>query len=123
LKNDEDNTVIIPNNQMAAAKVINYSKNPRYFSSIDFEIKSSHSISMERLEVALQSVLVPFESHLRKDSQQLRVVEYKQDMVHYRFRYGLKKYEHSTAKTIKQLLYRELLKLLEVDKKPNKENS
>jgi small-conductance mechanosensitive channel len=120
LKNDEDNVVIIPNNQMAAAIVTNYSKNPRLFTLMDFEIRSSHSISYQRLERELFKVMEPYEEILRKDSQQLRVVEYKKDIIHYRLRFGLKKYEHPIAQEIKQLLYRELLKILEVDKIQNK---
>ncbi|MBS3915494.1 MAG: mechanosensitive ion channel [Bacteroidetes bacterium] len=119
LKNDEDNTVIIPNNHIASSVVINYSKNPRHFSTVDFELTTVHSINPERLEQAMDKALKPYEAILREDSQQLKVVEYKTDIIHYRMRFGLKKYEHSISREIKQELYRELLELIEVDKKKN----
>jgi small-conductance mechanosensitive channel len=117
LKNDEDNLVLIPNNVMAASTVINYTKNPRHFSSIDFEVKSSQSIEFEKLEHTLGLALNEHMDEIRPDSIDLRVVEFKEDMVYYRFRFGMKKYDHNKVKILKQLLFRNLLKILHDNKK------
>lgn len=116
LKNDEDNLVLIPNNVIASSNVINYSKNPRHFSSIDFEVRSHQSIEFERLEKILDETLKDYMDEIRPDSMDLKVVEFKEDMIFYRFRFGMKKYDHQKVKVLKQLLYRNLLKVLQENK-------
>ena len=113
LKNDEDNLVIIPNNLMAAAKAINYSKNPRHFSSIDFEIRTRDSLSFETIESEMKDVLDSFKSQVREGSQSLTVMDFENDIVHYRYRFGLNHYNHPIATEIKQSMYRHLLSKLE----------
>jgi small-conductance mechanosensitive channel len=117
LKNDEDNLVLIPNNVIALSTVINYTKNPRHYSSIDFELRSAQSIQFEQLEAGLGAVLVDYMDDIRQDSIKLKVVEFKEDLVYYRFRFGMKKYDHDKVKVLKQLLYRNLLQILHENKK------
>jgi len=115
-KNDEDNVVIIPNNLMAASTTINYSQNPKHFSTMDFEIRSSQSLSYEVLQEAMQDVIQKHKEQLREDSYALIVREYTDDLIHYRLRYGLKKYDHILSRQIKQELYGKLLRALEKNK-------
>lgn len=117
LKNDEYNRVLIPNNLIASSNVINYSKNPQHFSIINFEIKSSRSIGFPKLELAMNKVMEEFRDELRPDSTALKVVEIKEDLILYRFSFGLKKYNHERVSIIKQMLYRSLLSILEDTKK------
>jgi small-conductance mechanosensitive channel len=116
VKNDEDNMVIMPNNLLATSRVVNYSQNPRHFSSMDFEMRTAVSLTYEALDAAMKSVLSQFEEALRPESFALQVREYSDDIVHYRLRFGLKKYDHTLAKEIKQQLYRKLLVLIEQNK-------
>lgn len=112
LLNDDDDLVIIPNSVVVNAEVINFSKNPKHHSSIDFEVQSAQSIDASSLEKQLQNLLEP-EMHLIKDgSAKLRVVEFKKDLVHYRFRFGLKIYDPTVETRLKQLIWREVLNLL-----------
>jgi small-conductance mechanosensitive channel len=116
LKNDEDNVVIIPNNLMAASTTINYSQNPKHFSTLDFEIRTSQSLSYEALQESMQEVLNKHKNELREDSYALHVREYTDDLIHYRLRYGLKKYDHILSRQIKQEFYGKLLQALEKNK-------
>lgn len=113
LKNDEDNMVIVPNNLIAASRVINYSQNPRHFSTVDFEIRSNNSLSYQTIENTMQAAVKAYSHSIRPDSVMLEVVDFKNDIIHYRYRFGLNSYDHQTSKKIKQQLYKELLVLLE----------
>lgn len=116
IKNDEDNMVIFPNNLLATLRVVNFSQNPRHFSSLDFEMRTAVSLTYESLEVAMKSILDQYNQAIRPDSFALHVREYSDDIVHYRVRFGLKIYDHSLSKEIKQQLYRKLLILIEQNK-------
>jgi small-conductance mechanosensitive channel len=83
---------------------------------MDFEIRSSQSLSYEVLQEAMQDVIQKHKEQLREDSYALIVREYTDDLIHYRLRYGLKKYDHILSRQIKQELYGKLLRALEKNK-------
>ncbi|MBL7812559.1 MAG: mechanosensitive ion channel [Bacteroidetes bacterium] len=112
LQSDEDDLIIIPNNTFINSEIINYSKNPRQYSSIDFEVQSAQSVSAAELEKLLISALEPENEKIREGTVRLRVVEFRNDLVHYRFRFGLKEYDPKDEAHIKQRIWREILNLV-----------
>jgi small-conductance mechanosensitive channel len=116
LLSDDDDMIIIPNNVFVNSQIINYSRNPRHHSSIDFEIQSAQSINAISLEALLQKVLANEESQIRPDSSKLKVLEFKKDLVHYRFKFALKEYDPKVESRIKQALWREILMVINMQK-------
>lgn len=116
LLSDDEDLIIIPNNTFINSEIINYSKNPRHHSNIDFEIQSAQSVNAVELEGMLMKALDAEQDLLREGSVKLRVVEFKNDLVHYRFRFGLLRYDPKDEARIKQLLWREILKVINVQK-------
>jgi hypothetical protein len=55
-------------------------------------------------------------SIIREGTQRLRIVEFKNDLVHYRFRFGLLQYDSKDETRIKQLLWKEILRIINVQK-------
>jgi hypothetical protein len=53
---------------------------------------------------------------IREGTQRLRIVEFKNDLVHYRFRFGLLQYDSKDETRIKQLLWKEILRIINVQK-------
>lgn len=117
LLSDDDDLIIIPNNIFANSQIINYSKNPRHHSSIDFEIQSGRSLNTATLEAMFMDSLKSETHLLREGSTRLRVIEFKNDLVHYRFRFGLLQYQPADEVRIKQLLWRVILKVINDEKK------
>lgn len=109
---DEEDLVLVPNTNIVNSEVINYSKNPRHHTSIDFELQSAQVINVSELETRLHQVLAPFEPALREGSIKLRVVEFKKDIVHYRFRFGLLNYDATLESSLKQKIWSEILLLI-----------
>lgn len=116
LLSDDDDLIIIPNNTFMISQIINYSKNPRHHSSIDFEVQSAQSVNALELENMLSNALESEMDLIRDGSVKLRVIEFKNDLVHYRFRFGLLHYDPKDEARIKQLLWREVLKVINVQK-------
>lgn len=112
LLNDDDDLVIIPNSLVINSEVINFSKNPKHHSSIDFEVQSAQSLDSGTLEKQLQKILEPEMELIKEGSAKLRVVEFKKDLVHYRFRFGLKNFDPQVETRLKQIIWREVLNLL-----------
>lgn len=112
LLNDEEDLVIIPNNTFVNTDIINFSKNPKHHSSIDFEVQSSQLINVADLEKKLNEILLPFQSEIREGSIKLRVIEFKKDIVHYRFRFGLINYDSKRESVIKQSAWSEIIRLI-----------
>lgn len=117
LKNDEENLVIIPNNTIINSTIINLSRNPRQNISLDFEIRTLHTLEAELLEKALLEVMAGFTDLVKLDSADLRIVELKKDLVHYRFRFGLNQYKREDEVRIKQKLWRVILGMIDGNKK------
>jgi small-conductance mechanosensitive channel len=117
LLSDDDDLIIIPNNIFVNSQIINYSKNPRHHSNIDFEIQSGRSLNTASLEALLMESLEPEIQLIREGSTRLRVIEFKNDLVHYRFRFGLLNYQPADESRIKQLLWRVILKVINDEKK------
>ena len=116
LLSDDDDMIIIPNNVFVNSQIINYSRNPRHHSSIDFEIQSAQSINAVSLENMLQKVLEREAALIRLDSAKLKVVEFKKDLVHYRFKFALSTYDPKVESRIKQALWREILMVINMQK-------
>ncbi len=116
LLSDDDDMIIIPNNLFVNSQIINFSRNPRHHSSIDFEIQSAQSINAVSLEAMLQKVLQKDESLIRTDSSKLKVLEFKKDLVHYRFKFVLKQHDPKVESRIKQALWREILMVINMQK-------
>jgi small-conductance mechanosensitive channel len=116
LLSDDDDMIIIPNNLFVNTQIINFSRNPRHHSSIDFEVQSAQSINAVSLEAMLQKVLSQDEHLIRTDSSKLKVVEFKKDLVHYRFKFVLKNHDPKVESRIKQALWREILMVINMQK-------
>lgn len=116
LLNDEEDLVIIPNNTFVNTDITNFSKNPKHHSSIDFEVQSSQLINVSELEKKLNDILTPFQSEIREGSIKLRVIEFKKDIVHYRFRFGLINYDSKRESVIKQSAWSEIIRLINQSK-------
>jgi len=117
LKNDEENLVIIPNNTFINSTITNLSRNPRHNMGIDFEIRTGQSIEASLLEKALFNIVNGETGIVKEGTPELRIVEMKKDMVHYRFRFGLSKYAREDEKRIKQKLWRAVLELMDENKR------
>lgn len=117
LKNDEENLVIIPNNAIINSTIINLSRNPRHNISLDFEIRTLHTLDAGKLRDSLFAAMEPEKDLIRTGSPELRVVELKKDMVHYRFRFGLKQYSREDEVRIKQKLWHIVLGMIEGGRK------
>jgi small-conductance mechanosensitive channel len=113
--NDED-LIIIPNNTFVNSEITNYSRNPRHNSSIEFEVRSAQSIDAIKLEEQLIKAMEAEMGNIRQGSQRLRIVEFKNDLVHYRFRFGLQQYDSKEETRIKQILWKEILRIINVQK-------
>ncbi|MBM3400359.1 MAG: mechanosensitive ion channel [Bacteroidetes bacterium] len=113
---DDDDMIIIPNNVFVNSQIINFSRNPRHHSTIDFEIQSAQSINAVSLESMLHKVLNQEASLVRQDSAKLKVVEFRKDLVHYRFKFALKEYDPKVESSIKQSLWREILMVINMQK-------
>jgi len=116
LNSDDEDLIIIPNNTFVNSEITNYSRNPRHHSSIEFEVRSAQSIDAIKLEEQLIQAMVAEKSIIREGSQRLRIVEFKNDLVHYRFRFGLQQYDSKEETRIKQLLWKEILRIINVQK-------
>jgi small-conductance mechanosensitive channel len=116
LLSDDDDMIIIPNNVFVNAQIINFSRNPRQQSSIDFEIQSAQSVSVVDLESLLNLVIIRESSLVRADSFKLKVLEFRKDLVHYRFKFALNEYDPKVESRIKQALWREILKVINMQK-------
>lgn len=112
LLNDEDDMVIIPNNQFMASNIINYSRNPRHYTLIDFELRALHPLKLEPLEKELAEALQGELEYIRENTMKLKVVEIKNDIIHYRFRFGLKDYDPKLENHLKQLVWARILQFL-----------
>jgi hypothetical protein len=53
---------------------------------------------------------------IRPDSAKLKVLEFKKDLVHYRFKFALKEYDPKVESRIKQALWREILMVINMQK-------
>jgi small-conductance mechanosensitive channel len=116
LLSDDDDMIIIPNNIFVNSQIINYSRNPRHHSSIDFEIQSAQSMNAVSLETMLHKVLDQEGKLIRPESAKLKVLEFKKDLVHYRFKFALKEYDPKVESRIKQALWREILMVINMQK-------
>lgn len=116
LLNDEEDLVIIPNNTVINSDMINFSKNPKHHSSLDFEVRSAQIINLADLESKLDTILLPFKDEIREGSVKLRVIEFKKDIVHYKFRFGLINYDPKRESLIKQSVWTEIIKLINLAK-------
>jgi small-conductance mechanosensitive channel len=116
LLSDDDDMIIIPNNVFVNSQIINYSRNPRHHSSIDFEIQSAQSMNAVSLETMLQKVLDQEGNLIRPESARLKVLEFRKDLVHYRFKFALKEYDPKVESRIKQSLWREILMVINIQK-------
>jgi small-conductance mechanosensitive channel len=117
LKNDEENLVIIPNNTFINSTIINLSRNPRHNIGIDFEIKTQATIEAVRLEKALMEVMTEEQKYIKPQTPEMRIVEIRKDLIHYRFRFGLVNYSREQEKRIKQKLWRVVLSMMDGNKK------
>lgn len=121
LINDEEDLIIIPNNTVMNQDMINLSRNPKQNSTLDFEVKSSHLLSVEELETKLMNRIAIEMDLLREESVKLRVVDFEKDIIHYRFRFGLKIYDLKTESRIKQMLWKEIVSLLRANQSADSE--
>ena len=116
LNSDDEDLIIIPNNTFVNSEITNYSRNPRHHSSIEFEVRSAQSIDAIKLEEQLIKAMAVESPIIREGTQRLRIVEFKNDLVHYRFRFGLLQYDSKDETRIKQLLWKEILRIINVQK-------
>lgn len=116
LNSDDEDLIIIPNNTFVNSEITNYSRNPRHNSSIEFEVRSAQSIDAIKLEEQLIKAMEAEMGNIRQGSQRLRIVEFKNDLVHYRFRFGLQQYDSKEETRIKQILWKEILRIINVQK-------
>jgi len=89
LLNDDDDIVYIPNNNVFASQIINYTRRELKKSSIDFELNVEYIDQLERLEREIIFALKDQQELILPESMVLKVNSIKHDYCAFKFQYIL----------------------------------
>lgn len=106
---EDDDIIFIPNTQVFASEIVNYTKKQIRRVSIEFEA-SLHAVpSVEALEVYLTEALKDYHDFIEPGSFWLRVVEIKKDSLFMKFQYVLKQINRELEIEIRRRTVRRLV--------------
>ena len=89
LLNEDDDIVYIPNNNVFASQIINYTRRELKKSSIDFELNVDFIDQLERLEREIIFALKDQQELIQRESMVLKVNSIKHDYCAFKFQYIL----------------------------------
>ena len=89
LLNEDDDIVYIPNNNVFASQIINYTRRELKKSSIDFELNVEYIDQLERLEREIIFALKDQQDLIQPESMVLKVNNIKHDYCAFKFQYIL----------------------------------
>jgi len=81
LKDESGDTVIIPNNQVLASEVVNYSRNNTYQVSIEAELNLTSAQQLKELEENFLSILKTYGDKVILEDSYLRILERKANSI------------------------------------------
>jgi len=106
---EDDDIIFIPNTQVFASEIVNYTKKQIRRVSIEFEA-SLHAVpSVEALEIYLTEALKDYHDFIEPGSFWLRVVEIKKDSLFMKFQYVLKQINRELEIEIRRRTVRRLV--------------
>lgn len=106
---EDDDIIFIPNTQVFASEIVNYTKKQIRRVSIEFEASLLAVPSVEALELYLTESLKDYHDFIEPGSFWLRVVEIKKDSLSMKFQYVLKQINRELELEIRRRTVRRLV--------------
>lgn len=104
LKGETGEIILVPNNMILSAEVVNYSKNDAHQVIIDSEIPFHSQVQLTELESSLSEKLSPFAAYIFVDGAQLNILERKPESLVVRYQFPIKTGEKEIEKNAKNAI-------------------
>ncbi len=116
LLNDDDDLIFIPNSNVLATSILNYTKRETKKNSVDFAANLKQLTSVSGLEQDLIAAMGDLQDQVLSDSYNLKIVDLEKDYVQMKFQYILKDQDKQIEKEIKRRVLRKVVDLMRENK-------
>ena len=116
LLNDDDDLIFIPNSNVLATSILNYTKRETKKNSVDFAANLKQLTSVSGLEQDLIAAMGDLQDQELSDSYNLKIVDLEKDYVQMKFQYILKDQDKQIEKEIKRRVLRKVVDLMRENK-------
>lgn len=116
LLNDDDDLIFIPNSNVLATSILNYTKRETKKNSVDFAANLKQLTSVSGLEQDLIAAMGDLQDQVLSDSYNLKIVDLEKDYAQMKFQYILKDQDKQVEKEIKRRVLRKVVDLMRENK-------
>lgn len=120
LLSDDDDLIVLPNDTVYSSEVINFTRGNVRKVSINFDLSSSFSGSVDELEERLIEVLKEYHDVIEEDSFNLKIINIHKDSLDLKFQYVLTKVDRLIEREIRKKTVRQVVNYLRSESNKDK---
>lgn len=110
IQNEDDDTVMVPNNMVFTSPMVNFSANRSTLFLIKFELPLDVGMEVKRLEENIRALLANHPYLTKEEELQLKIVEIGKDYVRYKIEMHATSSSSKVHKQVENEVFREILK-------------